>query len=86
MGDFVSKYAKRRPTKDRGHDPSKIFVFNRQQENNDIVNYAWDEIILQENDKVSDESEAHETIESDIDENNLYKIENMSIDYKKEKH
>ena len=34
-----------------------------------------DEILLQENQKVSDEEETHENIESDINENDLYHID-----------
>ena len=44
-----------------------------------------DEIILKENNKVSAEEEAHENTESDFDENDLYQIDNMSLDEKKEK-
>ena len=43
-----------------------------------------DEILLQENNKSSAEYEAHENIKSDFDENDLYQIGNMSLDYKKE--
>ena len=43
-----------------------------------------DEIFRQENNKVSAESEAHKNIESDIDENDLYQIDNMSLDDKRE--
>ena len=39
-----------------------------------------DEIILQENSKVSTEAEAHEMIKSDNFENHLYQIDNMSLD------
>ena len=35
------------------HDLTNRKKFNRQQDNNDIVNSAVDEIILQENQKVS---------------------------------
>ena len=38
LGDFGSKHAKSRPTKDCGNDPVKIKKFNNQQENNAIVN------------------------------------------------
>ena len=53
--------------------------FNRQKENNCIVNYAVDEMLLQENNKVSTEN-----IESELDGNDLYHIYNMSLDNKKE--
>ena len=34
FGDFGSKHAKIRPTKDQGRDPTNIRKFNRQQEKN----------------------------------------------------
>ena len=51
LGDFCSWYSKSRPTKDRGYNPANINKFNRQKENNDTVNSADDEILLQENKK-----------------------------------
>ena len=42
------------------------------------------EILLQENNKVSAEAESHENIESDIYENDLCQIDDMSFYYKKE--
>ena len=51
-----------RPTKDRRHDPATRNKFNIQKDNNDIVNHAVDEILLQENNKVSAESEIYENI------------------------
>ena len=56
--------------------------FNIQQDNNDIVNHAEDKILLQENNKVSAEEEAHENIESELDEDDLYHIDKMSLDEK----
>ena len=82
MGDFGSKYSKIRPTKDRRHDPMTRKEFNIQQDNNDIVNHAEDKILLQENNKVSAEEEAHENIESELDEDDLYNIDKMSLDEK----
>ena len=49
MGDFGSKYVKRIPTKDCGHNHVSRKRFNRRQENNDIVNSAVDEILLHKN-------------------------------------
>ena len=74
MGDFVSKYSKSTPTKDHGHNPATRRIFTTQQENYDIVNHAMDEILLQENNKVSAEDESHENIESYLDKNDLYHI------------
>ena len=51
-----------------------------QQNNNYIVNSAVDEILMQENQKLSAETGAHENIESYFDESELYQIENMSLD------
>ena len=69
---------------DRGHDTTNRKEFNRQQENNYIVNHALDEILLRENNKVSAEAEAHENIEAKLDYNNLYQIDNMSLDETKQ--
>ena len=44
-----------------------------------------DDIILQENNKLSAESVTSENIDSKIDEKNIYRIDNMSHDEKKEK-
>ena len=85
LGDFGSKYDKSGPTKNRGNYPVPRNKFNRQQDINFIVNSAVDGILLQENQKVSDEREAHENIESDFDESELYWIDSMSLDDTKEK-
>ena len=42
-----------------------------------------DEIVPKENNRLSAEEEAHENIESELDKNNLYHIDNMSLDDKK---
>ena len=44
-----------------------------------------DKILLHENEKLSAAKEAHEKVESDFDENELYHIENMSLEDTKEK-
>ena len=44
-----------------------------------------DKVLPQENKKVSTEEEAHENIEYNINENDLYQIENTSLDDKREK-
>ena len=62
FGDFGSKYSKRRHTKDCRHNPATRNKFNRQKENNAIVNNSVDEILLQENNKVVAEAEAHQDI------------------------
>ena len=59
LGLIFSKYYKRRPTKDRSDDQATRRKFIIHQENNDIVNHAVDEILPQENNRVSAEQEAH---------------------------
>ena len=68
------------PTTDRSNDPANRNKFNMKQDNNAIVNSEVNEILLQENQKVSAEKGAHENIESDFDENKLYYINNMSLE------
>ena len=63
LGRLFFKYYKSNPTKDRGHDSAIKNKFNRQKKNNAIVNHALDEMILQENNKVSAEAGAYENIE-----------------------
>ena len=58
--DFVSKYVKIRPTKYRVHNTVTRNKFNRQKDNNYIVNSAVDEILMHENEKLSAVKEAHE--------------------------
>ena len=84
LGDFGSNYSKSRHTKDRGHDTATNNEFNIQQENNSIVNYSVEEIILKENKKSSTEDWAHGNIDYEIDKNNQYEIDNMSLDENKE--
>ena len=84
MGDFGSKYVKIRPIKDRRHDTTNINKFNRQKDKNAIVNHAVDEILLWENNKVGTETEAHEYIESEFNDNDIHHIYNTSLNHKKE--
>ena len=85
LGDFFFKYVKSRPTKDQNHDPVIRKEFNRQQENNDFSNIAVDGILPHKNKKVSDENKAPENIESKFDDNEFYLIDNMRLEYTKEK-
>ena len=55
-----------------------------QQENNAIANRALDKTLPQENNIVSAEAEWHKNIESELNDNDLYYIDNMSRDDKKE--
>ena len=56
---------------------------NRHQENNDVVQHVVNYIIFQQNKKLSVEDESHENINSKVDENYLYEIDDMSLDEKK---
>ena len=59
--------------------------FNRQLENNTIINHVVDEIPLKEIKKWITASELQEVLDSDCDENNLYEIGEMSFEETKEK-
>ena len=59
-------------------------IFNRQQENNAIVNNAVDEILLHESQKVSTAELAPAFLGSDYDDNELYQVEIMSLEETKE--
>ena len=58
--------------------------FNRNHENNTMVQHAVDEIILQEKNKLSAENESHENIYYEADEDDLYDIDNTSLEKNKE--
>ena len=83
LGDFGSKYFKRRNDKDLWHDNANRKKLNIKQENNTIDNHSVDEIILQGNNKVSAKSEAHENMDSEIYYNGLCYIKNGSPDENK---
>ena len=86
LGNFGAKYAKSQPTKDRRIKPVPIKILNKQQENRIIINNAVDEILFNETKKVSAVNhEAPDFLEMDYDENDLYQMENMSLDETKEK-
>ena len=85
LGDFETKYANIRPNKDRGSNPVPRGEFNRQMENNDIVNKSVGEILLTENQKLSAAREAPEFLDSDYDENDVYQVDKMSLEDTKEK-
>ena len=59
--------------------------FNRQMENNAIVNKSVGEILLTENQKLSAAREAPEFLDSDYDENDVYQVDKMSLEETKEK-
>ena len=85
LGYFGSRYVKIIPTRDRRHNFVPRKRFNKQQDNNVIVNNAVDEILLHENQEVSYAKEAHENVEYDFDENELYQVDHMSLENIKEK-
>ena len=85
MGDFGSKYSKSTPTKDLGYEPTTKKKIGRQKENYSNFQHAVYEIILWENKKLSAEAESYYNIDSEINENDIYYIDNMSLDEKKRK-
>ena len=71
------------PTRYCGSSPLYRGNFNRQQENNAIVNNTVDEIQLTQ--KVSATNhEAPEFLDSDYDANGFYKVDKMSHEENKE--
>ena len=82
MGDFVNQYTKRRPTEYRKKEPETKKKFGIQQENNAIVQHAVDEIILQEKKILSVKYETHENIDYEFNEDELYRFDKTSLDYK----
>ena len=67
------------PNKDCVHEPATKKKFSKHQENNAVVQLVVDEIIFQEKNKLSSEDEAKENIDSEIDEDDLYEIDNISL-------
>ena len=53
-----------------------------QKDNNDAIQHAVDEIILQGNEKLSVKDETYENIDDEVDEDDLYKLDKMSFDEK----
>ena len=82
-GGFGSKYSKNRSTKDRGNEPKTSKNPGIHQYNNAIFHNAVDELILQDNKKLSVEDEAHKKMYSEIVNNDLHEIDNMSLDENK---
>ena len=85
MGDFCANHADSNPTKDHGNHPIPRKKINNQLENNAIINNVVDEIILNETQKVSAAREALAFLDSDCGENDLYQVEEMSLDKTKDK-
>ena len=57
-------------------------MFGRHQDNNSIVQHSADEIITAENKTIRVEYETHDNIDDEINEDNMYKLDKMSIDEK----
>ena len=57
---------------------------NRNKENNAMVQHAVDEIILQENNTLSAKDKSNYNIDSVINEDDLYDIDNTIIEKNKE--
>ena len=68
LGDFGTKYANSRPTKDRSNSPVPRMGITRQQENNTIVNNSVDEILLTKKLSATNH-ESPEFLDSDFDAN-----------------
>ena len=83
VGDLGSKYSKSRCTQYCRHEPTTQRKFGRQQQKNAIVQHALNDIILQDNNKLSGEYEEHGNIYSEMYENNLYDIYNTSLNENK---
>ena len=83
FGEFVNKYDKYRPNKDCSHYPATRKCFGRQQETNSVTQHTVDEIILQKNEKLSVKYETHDNIDDEVDEDELYELDKMSLDEKK---
>ena len=84
LGDFVTKYANSRPTKEYGKIPLPRKKVNKQQENNAIVKNEVDEILLTKKVNATNH-EAPEFLDSDYDENDLYQVDKMSLKETREK-
>ena len=82
LGDFGSNYSKVRPTKYQRQETTIKKTYGRQQENNAIVQHAVDDIFLQDKDKLSVEDETHKNIDGEVDEDELYNLEQMVFDEK----
>ena len=78
MSYFGYKYIKIRPTKKRRQEPEFNKKFGKQKDNNAIFQRAVYEILLQEKEKLNLEDETHDSIDDEVDEDELYKIDKMS--------
>ena len=75
LGEFGTKYAKYRTTKDHSQDYATMKRFGKQQDNNDIIQRVVDDIILQYNNKLSVKYETHDNTDEKVDEDELYELD-----------
>ena len=54
-------------------------MFGVKKENNAIIQHAVDEIILQDNEKLSVKFETHENNDDEVKEDELYKLDKMIL-------
>ena len=78
---FGTKYAADQPNKYHGNHPIPRKIFRKNQENHAIINNLVNEILKNEPQKVSAaNNEEPNILESDYDDNDLYHMENMSLE------
>ena len=82
---FSTKYATCTPFKERMQEPISKYKFGKKQALNDMVQHSFNEIILGKKFKsiLSVKSETNENIYDNVDENELYKIDKLSLNEKK---
>ena len=84
--EFGAKYAAYYHTKNHGSNPISKRGFQIKQANHTIIENMVDEIHMVESKNVSAVNhDAPEFLETQYDENNLYQVENMSLDETEEK-
>ena len=80
LDEFGTKYDAAQTSKDHGSDPIPRKRLWKKQENHTIINNVVDELRMIESKKVSDVNhESLEFLESDCNDNELYQVENMSL-------
>ena len=86
MGEFGTNYAAAQLTKNHGSNPIPKKVYKKKQGKQSIIDNVVDELHMVESRKViAIDHEAPEFLKSDYDTNDLYQVENISLDETKEK-
>ena len=86
LGGFGTKYAAAQPNKYHGNNPLTRKILQKKQENHATINNVVDEIQMTESKKLSAVNhKSPEFLEIDYDKNDMYQVENMSLDQTKEK-